>query len=175
MHSLLRRQYSERTLAVLGVGLIVVLGSLLHFTYAWSGDNFFVGLISPINESIWEHSKLFLLPLALLGFFEYRSFKQLDKVLFGKLLEFVSMSLFITAFFYTYTGAFGVEESLLVDIFSFILAAEIGQFISYKILVSKSTPPLSANASAALLILIFGLFVYFTLYPPAIPLFESHA
>ena len=46
---------------ILGEGLAVtLLGSLLHFTYEWSGRKKWVGIFSATNESTWEHIKLAL-------------------------------------------------------------------------------------------------------------------
>ena len=36
---------------------IFILGTLLHFTYNWSNNNFIVGLFSSTNESIFSHTK----------------------------------------------------------------------------------------------------------------------
>ena len=41
---------------------IFILGTLLHFTYNWSNNNFIVGLFSSTNESIFSHTKLLILP-----------------------------------------------------------------------------------------------------------------
>ena len=41
----------------------LVLGTLLHFTYEWSGENLFVGSFSAVNESVWEHLKLVFFPM----------------------------------------------------------------------------------------------------------------
>ena len=41
----------------------IILGTLLHFTYEWSGNNAFVGAFSSINESTWEHLKLAFYPM----------------------------------------------------------------------------------------------------------------
>jgi hypothetical protein len=30
------------------------LGTVLHFVYGWSGNNTFVGLFAPVNESTWS-------------------------------------------------------------------------------------------------------------------------
>lgn len=50
----------------------LVVGTLLHFTYQWSGENAFVGLFSAVNESTWEHLKLAFFPMlfmAIVGYF----------------------------------------------------------------------------------------------------------
>ena len=38
-----------------GILWTLMIGTLSHFFYQWSGENFFVGLLSPVNETIWEH------------------------------------------------------------------------------------------------------------------------
>ena len=43
---------------IAGFFWIVIVGSLLHFTYEWSGKSTLVGYFSPVNESLWEHLKL---------------------------------------------------------------------------------------------------------------------
>ena len=48
-------------------GLIfsAVLGTLSHFFYKWSGQNPVIALVSPVNESTWEHMKLVFFPILL--------------------------------------------------------------------------------------------------------------
>ena len=52
-------------------GLIfsAVLGTLSHFFYKWSGQNPVIALVSPVNESTWEHMKLVFFPILLWSFF----------------------------------------------------------------------------------------------------------
>ena len=45
-----------------GILWTLMIGTLSHFFYQWSGENFFVGLLSPVNETIWEHLKLLFFP-----------------------------------------------------------------------------------------------------------------
>lgn len=42
---------------LLGIAVISIIGSLMHFVYDWSGKAIIVGIIAPTNESIWEHLK----------------------------------------------------------------------------------------------------------------------
>ena len=41
-----------------GILWTLVIGTLSHFFYQWSGENFLIGLLSPVNETVWEHLKL---------------------------------------------------------------------------------------------------------------------
>lgn len=41
---------------------IMIAGTLLHFLYEWSGNNFFVRAFAATSESVWEHLKLLFIP-----------------------------------------------------------------------------------------------------------------
>ena len=43
------------TCEFIGMVFIIVLGSLCHFTFEWSGGNWAVATSSEANESAWEH------------------------------------------------------------------------------------------------------------------------
>lgn len=43
--------------------LSIILGTILHFTFEWSGNNAFIGTFSSVNESTWEHLKLVFYPM----------------------------------------------------------------------------------------------------------------
>ncbi|HVB45893.1 MAG TPA: DUF6512 family protein [Streptosporangiaceae bacterium] len=60
----------ERRLVAFSGLMIVVAGTLLHFVYAWSGRTLAVGLLSPVNESVWEHTKLLVIPVLAVGVVE---------------------------------------------------------------------------------------------------------
>ena len=45
----------------------LVFGSLLHNVYMWF-PNGVTALIAPVNESLWEHTKIIFYPLLLAGF-----------------------------------------------------------------------------------------------------------
>jgi len=40
---------------IVGIVVISVLGSLLHFSFEWVGGWKPLGVISAVNESVWEH------------------------------------------------------------------------------------------------------------------------
>lgn len=49
---------------IIGAVFTIITGTLLHFVYEWSGESLFVGIFSPINESVWEHLKLLFFPMS---------------------------------------------------------------------------------------------------------------
>ncbi len=46
---------------VIGVFVVLAIASLWHFIYEWLPCGFMAS-ISPVNESPWEHAKLFFVP-----------------------------------------------------------------------------------------------------------------
>ena len=49
----------------------MILGTILHFSYEWSGNNKIIATFSATNESVWEHLKLVFFPMLILGIIEY--------------------------------------------------------------------------------------------------------
>lgn len=148
------------------------MGALLHFAYDWSGGNSVVAAIAPANESVWEHLKLVLIPVLALGTVEAKWVGDRRRLWWAKLAEVTTASVFIVAFFYTYTGAFGVH-SIVVDILTFVTAIAFGQWLSYRIITSPRSTPMPATVSVSALLLLVALFAVLTFTPPHIPLFQE--
>ncbi len=149
----------------------IILGTLLHFTFEWSGDNSIVGLFSAINESTWEHLKLVFFPTIFTIIIGYVLFsKYFPNYLCAKTIGLISSMLFIIVFFYTYTGIIGSNYALL-DIGSFFVSIVLGEFLSYKLAISK----INFNIILCLfaIILLIFCFFYFTFNPPKINLFRD--
>lgn len=160
--------YIEAAGAVFGV----FLGSLLHFTYQLSGRLTLVGLFSAVNESPWEHLKLYFFPVLLFLFVEWLFVNDKSALLLAKLTQIVAGMVFIEAFFYTYTGAFGFEN-LWLDILSFVLAMVFGYALSYRMIRSGRTGCFPAWLSGLSIALILLVFLVTTFAPPHIPLFQD--
>ena len=52
---------------IIVVLVCLVLGTLLHFTYEWSGEDKIVAIYSAVNESTWEHLKLVFYPMTIMA------------------------------------------------------------------------------------------------------------
>lgn len=157
---------------IIGIPVLFIIGSIFHYIYEWSGNNFFVSLISPVNESIWEHLKLVLLPMTLYWaiFKLFNTNVSTDKWFFSLFISLIASMLSITIFYYTYTGAFGMEL-LSLDIFSLFLGISIGHILGihfYKYAISIPT-----SISVILILALFVVFGIFTIYPPNLPIFLS--
>ena len=150
---------------------VMVLGTLLHFTYKWSNNNMLVGIFSPINESIWEHLKLMFFPMLItiiIGYL-YKG-KDVDNYLSSKVIGTIVMLSFTIVFYYTYSGILGTNYTG-VDVSIFFIAVALGQYVSYKLMKTKFH---GNNITATIILLVLLLcFVVFTFFPPNIALFKD--
>ena len=107
---------------IIGTIFVIVLGTLSHFFYEWSNNNFVVGFFSPVNESTWEHMKLVFFPMLLFSLIANYRLKSIYPCITSSLLFGILLGTFlIPIFFYTYTGILGYNV-LVLDLITFILA-----------------------------------------------------
>lgn len=161
------------TYEMIGMLFIILLGSLLHFTFEWSSYQLIVGVFSAVNESVWEHLKLGFWPALLYVIIEYRLIKrETNNFFLAKTVGVYMIPIIITATFYSYTAVTG-ESIFLIDILSFIVAVVIGQLTSYKLLTYKKLSDKYQKISLTALSLLGIAFIIFTFYPPHLPIFQD--
>jgi hypothetical protein len=152
---------------------IIILGSVLHFTFEWSGSYPVVGFFSAVNESVWEHLKLAFWPALLYLLIEYGLLRRLTSNFFlAKTSGVCLMIIIIPAIFYSYTAVIG-KSILAIDISTFAIAVIIGQLSSYKLLTHRKLSENLNRISLIVLILLALAFVLFTFHPPQLPIFQD--
>ena len=157
---------------LVGMVFIIILGSMLHFTFEWSGFQAIVGVFSAVNESVWEHLKIAFWPSLLFAIFEYRYLtKKTNNFFFAKALGIYVIMVIIPVIFYSYT--IFIEHNLTIDVLSFIFAIIFGQLVSYKMLTFKKLSKNLKLISIVTLAILALAFVVFTFYPPQIQLFQD--
>lgn len=145
---------------------VACLGTLWHFVYEWSGKNFLVGLVAPVNESVFEHFKLLIVPVFLFTLLEYKCLAGLRGCLFWRKWKSMMAGIsFIVAFYYCYKGILQREVAWL-DIASFYGAAILNSLLAYRLLKKpcegKGKEILGCLAwTVTIVLMILG-----TLYPP---------
>lgn len=159
---------------IAGAVFTLIAGTLLHFTYDWSGQNAFVGLFSAVNESTWEHLKLLAFPVMIFAVFEcYAYGRQKQNFYPAKAASVLTGMAVIVTLFYTYTGIIGTNF-LALDIAVFIAGVLAAYSMSYKILKGNRLSSASAKAAACFVfIALIVCFAVFTSYPPQIGLFRD--
>ena len=162
-----------KTVQIVVIILAIVFGTLLHFTYEWSGENRIVGLFSATNESVWEHLKLVFYPMLILAIVEYFVVKkEANNYIEAKSLGIFLAIAFIIVFYYTYTGIIG-KTFFIIDILTFIISIILGEWVSYKLMIRKSeSTTLSKILSSAIIFYFLISFILFTYNPPNINLFK---
>jgi hypothetical protein len=159
---------------IIGIPIIFLLGSLMHFAYDWSWQLTIVGIFTPVDESIWEHLKLSIYPTFLwwiIGFFSLND----DNVSTYRwftccVISVIISPIVITSFYYTYTGALGIH-SLLLDIFSLFLGLLIAQLSALHIYNNVKITDVHFYISILISLIIVISFTIFTFSPPKLPIF----
>jgi hypothetical protein len=153
----------------------VILGTLFHFAFSYSGYSTIVGAFTPVNESVWEHLKLLLFPTIIISVVEYiMCGKNRNGYIISKTISLIIGLVFIVTAYYTYTGASG-NESFIADIIIFILSCAITSFLTCIFMNCKTIRFDDTKTIIAILILtaIILMFVYFTFDPPMLELFRD--
>lgn len=157
---------------IFGMIFIILLGSMLHFTFELSGFNPVVGIFSAVNESVWEHLKIAFWPALLYLFLEFRHvYRKSNNFFFAKAIGIYLIMLIIPVIFYSYTAF--LEENLIIDIGSFVFAIIVGQYFSFRVLTHKKLIRAFELIGLISLILLAVAFAVFTFYPPEVDLFRD--
>ncbi len=156
-----------------GIPFIVVVGSAMHFVFAWSGERWPVALVAAVNESVWEHLKLAFWPGLVWSLLEYR-FLRPDAVRFwaAKGISLAVPPVIIVLVFYGYTGLAG-DNYLVADIGTFVLAVVCGQIVSLRLVAAPMRQVWLRTAGIGLLFCEILAFSAFTYFPPPMFLFED--
>lgn len=154
-----------------GILFVAIVGTLLHFTYQWSGNNIIVGYFSPVNESVWEHMKMLFFPMLVYGLFKLgtpydpcRSSAFSAGILIGTFL--------IPIIFYTYTNLLG-RNYLIFDILTFLVSVVIA-FVCYYFFTIHCTFDKYDRTLSFVVFLLLIAFIIFTYFPPVrFPIFQE--
>jgi hypothetical protein len=163
---------NKRVLAleIIGTFIIIFLGTALHFTFSFSGQNSIVGSFSAVNESVWEHLKLPFWPSLLWLLIIMLPLKNMISNFFSaKAIGIILMLVIIPVVFYSYTAF--TKEILGVDIATFMIAVIAGQIVSYSLYKKANGSKTPEIIAIAIITLIAIMFVTFTFYPPHLPIF----
>ena len=149
---------------------VIILGSLNHFLYDWTGGSSLAALFCPINESPWEHLKLLFFPFLFVTLGTAALYRFLDRRFFYcRFLGVVCGMAFTLVSFYTYTGIWG-SHALILDLLIFFLSVALS-FSAARFFFRALKQIPSANVIFTLWGAGIFFFFVFTCFPPGIPLF----
>lgn len=151
-----------------------MIGTIWHFAYEWSGNNFILGFFFPINESTWEHMKLCFFPMLLYSFCMNHKLRHNYPYVTSALLSGILLgSFFIPVIFYTYSGILGTHF-LFFDILTFIASVLLAFTAVYRLTLSGRAAPF-ATLLKLLVVLVLLFFFLFTYHPLPVGIFIAPA
>ncbi len=154
-----------------GIILIFLLGSAWHFLYDWSGSNALVGLVAPVNESVWEHFKIGVYPALLFALLGYAWIGKYYKRYWSiRALQLYLIPVFIALLFYAYTAILGYHL-LVLDIATFAVAIVLVQLIGYRLLIKPTDNYRSTLVGIAAILALLFVLAWFTINPLPYPIF----
>jgi hypothetical protein len=158
---------------LLGISFVVLVGLVLHYSFAWSGNWKPIALVAPVNESVWEHFKLVFWPALLWALLENAAL-ELDARAFwsAKGYALLIAPILIVIIFYGYTAVLG-RNFLAMDIATFVIAVVAAQSASAQLVKANLQTRRAHLIGIGLLLCQFAAYSTFTFYPPSLGLFED--
>ncbi len=160
---------SLKRFCILGAVITIIAGTISHFVYGWSGNNFLVGLFFPVNESTWEHMKLVFFPMFLYAVTAGKRLEQEYPCIYNAMFRGILAGLImIPVLFYTYSGVLGFDVAW-VNIVVYVLSVLFAYFVVCKnVEICKNA---DLKVLSYLMYVLLAAFMIFTVYPPEIGLF----
>ncbi len=151
----------------------VILGTLFHFAFEYTGGNQILGAFVPVNESIWEHLKLILLPSIIVGIMEYFIFGKYFSGYFGaKGIATVIGMLFVLVGYYTYSGILGTDFAI-ANILLFIGGTALTSILTYLFTFKSNFNDTVSIIGILIITVLLIAFMTFTFNPPMLELFRD--
>lgn len=166
----MKKKLSLKKFEIISAIVVILLGTLLHFTFNWSNNNSIVALFSSVNESVWEHLKILFFPMILTTVIGYFYYHNIPNYICNKLKGIILAMSIIIIFYYTYSGILGTHFPI-IDISLYIIAVIIGEIYSYKLIIKNKE---CNNLVAFIFIIILTCcFFIFTFNAPHIGIFKD--
>lgn len=156
-----------------GFVAVSILGTLLHFLYDWLGNSIWIAPFSGVNESTFEHMKLFFWSAFLFAFVQSFFFKKINDAFWLIKLRSILLGLIlIPIIFYTFNGAIGKTPDWF-NISIFFISTLLAFIYETRLILSKKTTMQASLLPFFILCAVAVLFTVFTFYAPEIELFRD--
>lgn len=146
----------------------VILGTALHFVYSLL-PILPIGMLAPVNESMWEHLKLLYWPTLAAGFYLAHGKEDKRCAWCGILTAILLMPAVMLGVYYTLLAGFGVH-ALAIDLLLYYLTMAGGFYLAYRMEQNGKMRRLS-NFAVIPVGLLGAALALFTAVPPFLPIF----
>lgn len=154
-----------------GALFIAVVGTAWHFVYGWSGENGMLGWIAPVNESVWEHTKLVAIPSLMWNAIAALRLSPRDRLPWAAFAEACTGPVVMVLGYYAYTAVLG-RGWFVMDIGLFFVSLAAGRLVNHRARVGAFGVPGPAVSFVLIAAVIVG-FAVLTVEPPDLPLFQE--
>lgn len=162
---------SLKRFCLIGAIFTIIAGTISHFVYDWSGNNFLVGLFFPVNESTWEHMKLIFFPMFAYALVAGKKVEEQYPCIYDAMFKGILAGLaMIPILFYTYTGILGFNVNWL-NIAVFVISVLIAYLVVYK--AAEDCTQKGSKVLRYIMYVLIVAFMVFTVYPPKLGLFVN--
>lgn len=156
-----------------GFFIVCIAGTVCHYVYELTGKNIIAGMLTPVNESVWEHLKLLYFPYVVYILTEYFAYgRKIKGFLFSRVIGVICGMIFIPLAFFIYTSITG-RSFVFIDILIFIISVITAFTVSFDRIIKERDMFAKRNAAAAVIIISAALLFFgLTFYPPSTRLFS---
>ena len=146
----------------------VAVGTALHFLYGLVPSSV-TAVFASVNESVWEHVKLVYWPLLLAGALLQKRAPDKKRLWAGVLGAILAVPVWQWGVYYILKGGFGVS-ALWIDLLLYYGFMAAG-FLFIRKIQKRDLPKWAFFALIACVAVLGVLLVYFTTFPPKLPIF----
>lgn len=156
---------------------IMIFGSFFHFIYELSGFNSVAALFGSVNESTWEHLKLFFYPGLVFYLVQHAFIRhEVNNYWLRTAVALALVPVGVITSFYFYLGIalpiYG-EGFLWADIGTGAFGVLLGNIASYRLLTAPRKPRVFERTGQIAIVVMLALFLTLTYFPPRFFLFED--
>lgn len=170
----------KRKLIWLQVGAVVftvLVASALHFAYELSNFWSPMALFGSVNESTYEHLKLFFWPGLIYALVQHAYVKEFtNNYWLAKAAALIIAPVVLIISFYFYLGIalpiYG-RGVLWADISTGVLGTFVGEYVAYRLMLAAPVAAWLRKAAAPVLVGLTVMFPLLTFYPPQFFIFEN--
>ncbi len=159
------------------VPVIVALGTVLHFAHEWSGRNSLIGVIAPVNESVWEHLKMAYWPaVAYVGLEAFVMDSAPEGYIAARAVGVYTMGAVMLGLYYLNSALLrqpSMATRLVADGITFIVAVATGQFVGQVLIRHPLDFPGDGPVAVAALAAPAVVLGVTTFWPPHLPVFRD--
>ncbi|NND85311.1 MAG: hypothetical protein HKN46_09210 [Acidimicrobiia bacterium] len=170
----------RRTLLLWEIGsitFVMLAGSMFHFIYELSGFSPVAAAFGSVNESTWEHLKLFFWPGLAVALVQHAFVKDFAaNYWWAKAVGLLTVPVGVIFAFYAYVGVIVPlqgEGTLAGAIGTGLIGVLIGSRVTWRILNGAERPKNRAWLAAGVFVGLTAAFIGFTFAPPEFFLFED--